>query len=224
MRITANPAGLAPGSYRELLNLEPSNRSEDEDEGPRGEEFPPSRLQVTLHVRSGPTLIPLVRDGNSWRTILYITNPEPQPAQFLLRFFRSDGSVWPLSIGGNPAVPTYTASVDSGGLAVVETGAEPSNLIEGWATIEASRPLAVNAILRMTTPEDQIVSTSLPSRRTGSTQWWLPYDSSAPLETRLMLLNPHENQPARITMTYRDTAGRMPEPIRFSYPRARRGF
>lgn len=188
LAVTVNPEGLAPGIYRDSVQVRVD-----------GGGVLLASIPVTLSIVA-PTYAPVLRDGGGWRTSFVLVNASPAPALANLRFRNADGSplALPVAGGGDPAASVNTL-IPAGGMRVVETaGPEAVALRQGWAELRADASVSMRVILRQSGgTASNVVEATVPMANPWRDGLLMPFDQESGAIDSIALANP-DSQPVTV--------------------------
>ena len=172
--ISADPTGLAPGTYSGRVTI---------GDSPDGATVP-----VTLRVVSNDLIVPEVVDGGSWNTVITLVNTDAVPAAFTVKFWQQNGTAMSVSLDGIGTVSSYSDKIPVGGTRILNTTGLGSTVSTGWAQVLIQNSVGGTAILRQlgTSGNSEV---AIPIAALTGKSFTLPFDNGAGFETGLALIN-----------------------------------
>ena len=189
--ISADPTGLAPGTYSGQVTI---------DDSPNGATVP-----VTLRVVSKDLIVPQVVDGGNWNTVITLVNTDAVPAPFTVKFWQQNGTPMSVSLDGIGTVSSYLDTIPVGGTRILNTTGLGSTISSGWAQVSIQNSVGGTAILRQPgTSGDS--EAAVPAAAPPGQSFVLPFDNVAGFQTGLALINPGSSD-STIAVGVRDEDG-----------------
>jgi len=206
LTVTANGAGLAPGTYTGQIALSSPGVAQQ-------------TVSVTLNVgstggfNSAGSLAHFASAGG-WKTIFTLVNTGTAPAQARLNFFGDNGQPSPLPLTFPQTSPTAIAPVttldrtlNAGATLIIEaTGPDTQVTQQGWAQLLTTGSITGYAVYRqnVSATQQQEAVVPLETRNLGS--YVLTFDNTAGFATGVAVAN-ISTQTANIGVTMRDDNG-----------------
>ena len=195
--VTANIAGLEPGSYSATVTITPAS-------GAAGINIP-----VNLTVRDNHLRIPQVADGNGWKTSIVLVNTDTNAAPFTVSFRKADGSPAAMPLSGAGSVTTYSDVIPTGGSRTIETQGTASNLIQGWGEVVAGKSISGTAVFRQHAAGSVDTEGAVPLKASAGKHFLVPFDNTQGFVTAMAMLNPDSAQTATVSIVFRDENGQL---------------
>jgi hypothetical protein len=157
----------------------------------------------------GDDVLAQLANGDGWRTAIVLVNLSAARQQFILDFWRSDGTEWPLAIAGVGTGDRITGSINPGGSVTFETDGR-GTLAQGWAELtydtNAGR-IGGLGVFRQSVPGRPDFEAVVPLTSLFEKQAVLIYDNTGGFSTGLALVNGHPQNSLTVTAEFRDEAG-----------------
>ncbi len=161
-------------------------------------------------------VFPQLAVGGGWKTSFTLLNLANTPQMAKLTFWDNDGAPLTVSLAFSPEVglaPTVGALTEvlipANGMAVVETETSaPSEMMTGWARMQAPAGIVGSAIFRYRPAEGQESEAVVPLETRSPYSFVLPYDTTAGFAVGVAVANDSETSAANIAITVRDAAGK----------------
>ncbi len=198
--ISANPAGLAGGTYTGTITFTAS-----------GVVGSPLVVNVTFTVvataPAGRQILSQIADGAGWKTSIIITNLDTDAAPFTLRFFANDGTPLRLPFEGSPGrLESLQGIIPVGGTRTILTLGTDTALSQGWAELTSTKVINGLGIFRQRVDgrpdQEAAVSAILPSSR-----FMLPFDNLQGFVSSMALANTNATASRATTVTPRNEDG-----------------
>lgn len=146
-------------------------------------------------------------DGDSWQTIVTLTNLDDVPGTFTLKIYRDDGT--PMTVQTNIGkADTFTATLPVHGSEIIQTSGAGA-LQQGWADLEVADYVTIGgeAIFRQSVPGRPYFEASLPiTTYVNSSSYVVPFDQGSS-STGVAIVNPRSYTPMDIYATFYDRQG-----------------
>jgi hypothetical protein len=194
LRVSADPTGLAPGTYSGAITLV-------NPEAPSSEVSVP----VTLEVRPNDLIVPQVADGGGWDTTIILVNTDSEPAPFTLRLWQPDGEPLLLPLEGIGGVSQYSDTIPVGGTRILQTAGRDPAVSAGWAEVIAERSIGATVIFRQHRAGSDSEATVVPIPPLDG-GFRLPFDNADGVLTGLAVANTGPS-PTTLTLDFRDENG-----------------
>ena len=158
-------------------------------------------------------------DGDGWQTWMTLSNLDSTPSQFIVFFFKEDGSPLPLTtneaITGNGSF-TFGTIPPNGSITIKTPGTSPT-LTQGWAKMQTvfnvpgggvapGATIAGSALFLRPQGDVRPTETVEPLDFSQAPRWAFPFDHTNGYTTGLALVN-QSTQAASVTMTFYDQNG-----------------
>jgi hypothetical protein len=197
VNVSANPAGLNPGTYCGQIIVTQT--------GVTQAQVIDSCLTVSAAAPSSSItkIIPHLADGAGWttRVILVNTNSQ-QSADFEIKFWDETGNALTLPLGTDGNWSDFIGTIPPGSSRTIQTAGTSVNTVEGWAEVIVPSAVGGTSIFTFnnTTEAGAALSAS------GAQQIYFPFDNTPGFTTGLALANPG-TQDAVVTFTLFDDFG-----------------
>lgn len=205
--LTANPqmlAGTAPGTYVNTVVLKDTKYQDIKT------------VKVTLTVQAqdlqSVSALPHIAVGDVWVTGFYLINNGSQPATATLRFYDDTGQPLSIPITGVGTSNSLTDNLNANGSSYYEAGTPQFGLRGGWALVNASPSVTVQALFRADNGGGNYTEAAVPSSA-GGHGFLIPFDATtftptgASLFTGIGVANMDSTTQANITCVTRDSLG-----------------
>jgi hypothetical protein len=187
LTVSANPAGLPPGTYSGSVTISSP-----------GADGSPLSVPVTLNVgatsvRAG--VLSHIAAGGDWTTVISLINTSASAVSLTVNLHADDGSALTLPLTSTlqgvtqtPTASSVSATLNPNATLVISMGRQIATTVVGWADVVSSGPVNGYAIFRTT-------SGGLPSEGTVPLQTQftsklvLPYDNTAGFVTGVAIAN-----------------------------------
>jgi hypothetical protein len=167
----------------------------------------PSPHNVTVF--PGDDALPQMADGGGWKTQIILVNLSNVRMPFVIDFWRSDGSSWPVSITGVGTGDRLSGGLDVGATAVFES-AGLGELTQGWAELTYDTGvgrIGGLGVFRQTVPGRPDFEAVVPLSSLFDHVIVLPYDNTAGFNTGVAAVNGSRSGFATVTANFRDENG-----------------
>ena len=160
-------------------------------------------------------------DGDGWQTWITLSNLNSTPSQYIIYFFKDDGTPLPLSTSTGQTIvgsgAFVTGTLPANGAVTIQTPGTSATLTEGWARVQTvfSLPgggVAPGAIIAGTALFLRPLNVSRPTETSEpldfslAARWALPFDHTNGYTTGLALVN-QSNVSGTVSMTFYDQSG-----------------
>jgi hypothetical protein len=205
MRVTLNPAGLAPGDYASSIIVNAN-----------GSVNPPQTVSVNLTVVREETnvrqVLAQIADGAGWRTAITLVNTDNvSPHAFTLRFYPgvSTPSTRRLALAAPDTLVDSALTlrtIPAGGSVTIQTAGVDPDVWTGWAELIAPAAIGGTAIFRRQISFNQDGEGAVPIKPVSVNRFLLPFDNTQSFVTSMALVNT-SSQDGSITVRFRDETG-----------------
>ena len=160
-----------------------------------------------------------VVDGDGWQTWITLNNIDATPSQYIVYFFKNDGTPMPLTtdqtVTGNG---TFVFGVlPANGAVTIKTPGTSPTLTQGWARVQTvfnipgggvapGATIAGTALFLRPQSASRPTETSEPLDFSQAQRWALPFDHTNGYTTGLALVN-QSNLTGTVSMTFYDESG-----------------
>ncbi|MEO8659591.1 MAG: hypothetical protein ABI693_14055 [Bryobacteraceae bacterium] len=202
--LTANPAGIAAGTYVNTVVLKDTKYNDVKT------------VKVTLTVQAQDaqvvSALPHIAVGDVWVTGFYVINNGGTAATATIQFYDDNGQPLSIPITGVGTVNTLTGNLSANGSSYYEAGTPQFALRGGWALVTASPSVTVQALFRADNGGGRYAEAAVPSSP-GGHGFLIPFDATTfaptgdPLYTGVGVANLDSATQANITCTARDSQG-----------------
>ena len=205
--LTANVqalAGAGPGTYVNTLVLKDTKYGDIKT------------VKVSLTIQSQDLLsisaLPHIAVGDVWVTGFNLINNGSQPATATLSFYNDAGQPLSIPIAGEGTQNTLVVNLNANGSAYYEAGTPQFGLQGGWARVNASPSVVVQALFRSDNGGGDYTEAAVPAS-SGGHGFLIPFDATtfsptgAQLFTGIGIANMDSSTQANINCVTRDSLG-----------------
>ncbi len=209
LTVTANGAGLLPGTYTGQINLASPGVS-------------PQVVNVTLTVGSGGGTggltnggsLAQIASGGGWTTIITLVNNSTSTAQVQLNFYDLNGNPLALplsfpqqasSVPGSPVTTLVQTINPMATLIIQTTGPATQNTLVGWAELLSNANVGANAVFQQVEP-GSLQEAVVPLETRNPNSFIIPYNNANGFTTTVAIANV-ATQTANINVIVRDDTG-----------------
>jgi len=170
-------------------------------------------------IKGQNAVITHVVDGDGWQTWITLNNIDATPSQYIVYFFKNDGTPMPLTtdqtVTGNG---TFVFGVlPAHGAITIKTPGTSATLTEGWAKVQTvfnipgggvapGATIAGSSLFLRPQSVSRPTETSEPLDFSQAKRWAFPFDHTNGYTTGLALLN-QSNETGIVTITFYDENG-----------------
>ncbi|MBC7924982.1 MAG: hypothetical protein H7039_04925 [Bryobacteraceae bacterium] len=158
--------------------------------------------------------LPLILDGDGWKTTITLVNLDSAPSNFQLSFLGETGfrELWPVTITAPGAAiigQSVTGVLDAGASLQIETSGASQSLIRGYAhlAILSGSPLGGSAVLTRTVDGKVQTSTAIPLSPESEQKSRLQWTASDTEVTELVMVS--DTMSATVDLAFRDMQGKV---------------
>jgi len=160
-----------------------------------------------------------VVDGDGWQTWITLSNIDATPSQYIVYFFKNDGTPMPLTtdqtVTGNG---TFVFGIlPAHGAITIKTPGTSATLTEGWAKVQTvfnipgggvapGATIAGSALFLRPQSASRPTETAEPLDFSQAQRWAFPFDHTNGYTTGLALLN-QSDMTDSVSMTFYDESG-----------------
>lgn len=144
-------------------------------------------------------------DGNSFKTMVLLTNGGTSPASYTLRFDDEQGNV--PALGFQLETGSLTGTIPAGGSATIRTAGLGAQTYQGWAELTAPPSVGGSVIYSQKTSLPSIQEGTAPIGTPLSQDFFAPFDDTNLAITAIALTNPGSSPSTTITVTLRYSDG-----------------
>ena len=154
-------------------------------------------------------VFPHIAVGGVWSTELTFVNLGSEPAAFPLRFFKPDGSPWPVQVGTGSPGSVFVITTQPGVASMISLQPKGPEIETGWAEIEqpTSTSIGGHAVFSDQTPGRPVFEAIVPLARWNDTDFLMPFDNTAGNVTCMALANPSGSTGTSLSLEFTSVQG-----------------
>lgn len=152
--------------------------------------------------------LPLVRNGDAWKTTIALYNAGGEASPFSLTFRDDSGAPFAFRIAGLGLATELADTLAPGAIRFIESEAQSDKLFQGWATVISRGAVQGIGILRRQVGDGPYFERLVPFSTQSGTNHLVPFDEAGGSAISVVLFNPSTRN-TTVSIQLRDQEGRV---------------